>query len=243
MIRFSMKKGINILHRNFLEKFLNKLSNFPDWVKEIIYFNLAKDVKSQGDLAYTFATYKPKLTDKGKCELNRKNMIFDHNIYNIFDFCDKNLSISEIALNTYMSLEEIAGHFLFCVDEGFIELPDNSQIQNIAGFLAGKYRTGEYFMKNGYITEKQLDDAILNYEHRAVKNTKKFGQFLVDSGLILQKQLDLIISIKNEAKKRFILDHNDVPQLTEISEYKHQITSLKEENLRLKQQIKELLGR
>ncbi len=231
------------MHRNFLEKFLNKLSDFPNWVKEIIYFNLSKDITSTGDLAYIFATYRPKLTDKGKCELNKKNIIYDQNIYNIFNFCDKGMSISEIALNTFMSLEEIAGYFLFGVDEGYIELPDNSQIQNIAGFLAGKYRTGEYFLKNGYITEKQLDDAILKYEHRAIKNNKKFGQFLVDSGLILQKQLDLIISIKNEAKKRFILDHNDIPHLAEISDYKNQIETLKKENLRLKQQVKELSRR
>lgn len=233
------------MQRNFLTKFLNKLSEFPSWIKEIIYFNLSKEINTENNLAYTFATYRPNLTDNGKCELDYKKSQFDNNIYNIFSYCDKNASISEIALNTYMSLEEIANYFLFGVDEGYIQLPDNSQVLNIASFLAGKYRTGEYFLHNGEISEQQLDEAILSYEHRAKKADKKFGQFLVDLGLIAQKQLDIILSIKEEAKKRFILDHNEIPVISAIKttkEYQKQIEILKQENERLKHKIKELTG-
>ena len=95
------------MQRNFLEKFLNKISNFPVWVKEIIYVNLSDQIDTGVDLSYTFSTYKPALTYKGKCELDYKESNFDINIYNILDACDKNLSISEVALNTFMSLEEI----------------------------------------------------------------------------------------------------------------------------------------
>ena len=38
-----------------------------------------------------------------------------------------------------LSMEEVAGYFLFGVDEGYFEIPDNSQILSIAGFLAGLY--------------------------------------------------------------------------------------------------------
>lgn len=228
------------MQRNFLDKFLNKISNFPNWIKEIIYINLSRQVNTDSDLAYIFATYKPTLTDKGKCESDNKKSGFDSNVYNILEYCDNGASISEIALNTFMSLEEIANYFLFGVDEGYIQLPDNSQILNIAGFLAGKFRTGEYFVQDGIISEQQLDDAILNYEHRAKKHNKKFGQSLVELGLISQKQLDVILNIKEEAKKRFILDHNEVPQLKEAQEYEKQIANLKRENEILRQQIRDL---
>ena len=230
------------MQRNFLEKFLEKISNFPGWIKEIIYIKLSKEVNPQGDLAYIFAVFKPSLTDKGKCELNSRLSGFDNNIYNIFNYCDNNLSISEIALNTYMSLEEIAGYFLFGVDEGYIQLPDNSQILNIAGFLAGKFRTGEYFLQDGAISEQQLDDAVLNYEHRAKKNNKKFGQSLIELGLISDKQLKTILSIKEIAKKRFILDHNDIPKVTEAADYEKRIKNLEEENRKLRNRINELLN-
>ena len=229
------------MQRNFLDKFLDKISNFPSWIKEIIYLNLQKDVNTDSELGYVFATFRPVLSDKGKCELNTKESGFDINIYNIFEYCDNGASISDITLNTYLSMEEVANYFIFAVDEGYIQIPDNSQILNIAGFLAGKFRTGEYFVQNGIISEQQLDDAILNYEHRTKKHNKKFGQSLVELGFISQNQLSILLSIKNEAKKRFILDHNEVPAISTTQDYETQIKKLKEENKQLKMRINELL--
>lgn len=226
------------MQRNFLEKFLNKVSCFPNWIKEIIYIRLSKEINHESDLSYTFATFKPELTDNGKCELDNKKSNFDSNIYNILEACDNHSSISEIALNTFMSLEEIANYFLFGVDEGYIQIPDDSQILSIAGFLAGKYRTGEYFVHSGTISESQLDDAINSYQQETKEN-KKFGQSLINLGLITQKQLDIILSIKEEAKKRFILDHNEVPKIEEnnIQKYEQIISKLKQENEQLKKRI------
>ena len=106
------------MQRNFLTQFLEKVSKFPSWVKEIIYVRLSQEIDKDSDLGYVFATYKPVLTYKGKCELDYKEAHFDANIYNILDYCDKDSSVSEFALNTYMSMEEIANYFLFCVDLG-----------------------------------------------------------------------------------------------------------------------------
>lgn len=232
------------MKRNFLEQFLNKILSFPQWIKEIIYVKLGENIDLTNDLAYVFATYKPALTYKGKCELDYRKSSFDLNIYNILEFCDKDSSISEIALNTYMSMEEIANYFLFGVDEGYIQIPDNSQILSIAGFLAGKYRTGEYFLQNGIITEEQLNSAVNNSENQ--KQGKKFGQILIDMGLITKKQLNVILSIKEEAKKRFILDPNEIPKIneeyTKISDsYEKQIEELKRENKQLKMKLNQLL--
>lgn len=230
------------MKRNFLEKFLEKIADFPVWIKEILYFNLSKDVDPNNNLSYVFATFKPALTYKGKCELDYKKSNFDLNIYNILDYCDKNASISEIALNTYLSMEEIAGYFLFCVDEGYIQLPDNSQILNIAGLLAGKFRMGEYFVQDGSISVEQLDSAV----ERKTKEDKKFGQILVDMGLIAQSHLDKILQIKDEAKKRFILDHNEIPKIKaeyaqKTDEYEKRIEDLTKENEQLRKQLRQLL--
>ena len=230
--------------REFLKQFLNKISNFPSWVKEIIYKKLSEEFDNKENPADIFAAYKPILTYKGRCELEFKKSGFDTNIYNILQGADSDCSISEITLNTYLSMEELAGYFLFCVDEGFFELPDNSQILNIAGFLTGKYNTGEYFVNSGTITESQLDDAVKNNNNK--EPNKKFGQVLVDLGLISQKQLDTILSIKEEAKKRFILDYNDVPKFNseyakEKDNYEKQIEDLKQENAILKKKLEQLL--
>lgn len=228
------------MKRNFLGQYLNKISNFPTWAKEIIYNKLSEDIKDENP-SYIFATYKPVLTYKGRCELDFKKSGFDTNTYNILEACDNDCAISEITLNTYLSLEEIATYFLFCVDEGYIELPDDSRILHLAGFLTGKFRTGEYFVNNGTISESQLDDTISKQEN--TNSNKKFGQYLIDSGFISQKQLDIILNIKEEAKKRFILDHNEIPKVcaSTSNEYEKQIENLKSENQQLKSKLEQLL--
>ena len=234
------------MKREILTQFLNKISSFPSWVKEIIYNKLSEEINSSENLSYVFATYKPILTYKGKCENDFKKSGFDTNFYNILDAVDKNQSISEISLNTYLSLEEIASYFLFCTDEGYFEIPDDSRILNIAGFIAGKYRTGEYFMNNGSLSESQLNSAVDNYENNNKEN-KKFGQILIDCGLITKKQLDMLLLFKEEAKKRFILDYDDIPKVKQeyskdSDEYAKQISDLKEENKLLKNKLEQLLS-
>jgi hypothetical protein len=234
------------LRREILTPFLNRISSFPSWIKKIIYNKLSEEIETSENLSYVFATYKPVLTYKGKCENDFKKSGFDTNIYNILDAADKNQTISDISLNTYLSMEEIASYFLFCTDEGYFEIPDDSRILNIAGFIAGKYRTGEYFVKDGSMSESQLDKAVDNYENNNKEN-KKFGQILIDCGLITEKQLDMLLSFKEEAKKRFILDYDDVPKIKQeysknSDEYAKQISDLKEENKILKTKLEQLLS-
>ena len=205
---------------------------------------LSREINHDSNLAYDFATYKPVLTYKGKCELDFKKSGFDTNIYNILSAADNDSSISDITINTYLSMEEVAGYFLFGVDEGYFEIPDNSQILSVAGFLSGKLRTGEYFMNSGTISENELNLAIENHEQN--NENKKFGQLLSELGLITQKQLETILLIKDEAKKRFILDHNEVPEISqeyvkESDTYQKQIEDLKEENNKLKSKLEQLL--
>ena len=234
------------MKREILTPFLNRISSFPSWIKKIIYNKLSEEIDNNENISYVFATYKPVLTYMGKCENDFRKSGFDTNIYNILDAADKNQNISDIALNTYLSMEEIASYFLFCTDEGYFEIPDDSSILNIAGFIAGKYRTGEYFMNNGSLSESQLDSAVDNYENNNKEN-KKFGQVLIDCGLITKKQLDMLLSFKEEAKKRFILDYDEVPKVKQeyskdSDHYTKQISDLKEENKLLKTKLEQLLS-
>lgn len=224
---------------------MNKLSEFPDWIKETIYRQLGEELSERETPAYIFASYKPILTYKGKCEADFKTSSFDTNIYNILSYSDKNFSISEIMLNTYLSMEEVASYFLLCLDEGYFEIPDDSRILNIAGFIAGKYKTGEYFLKNGNLSETQLNTVINSSRNEENKN-KKFGQILIDYGFINKSQLNSIISIKNEAKKRFVLDYNEIPTIKQEytdndEKHREQIAKLQNENKILKTKLEQLL--
>lgn len=241
MLKFGCQRDIK-LKRKILTQYINKLSEFPDWVKKTIYNKLSEEITNNDPLTYIFTSYKPVLTYKGKCELDYKKMGFDANIYNILDAAENNYSISEIIFSTYYSLEEIAGYFLLCVDEGFLEIPQDLNILNIAGFITGKYRTGEYFLNNGNITENQLKNTIQNYQ-TSEKTDKKFGQMLIENGYITKKQLTAALDLKNEARKRFILDYTEIPNLKPkyCDEYKEQISNLEHENKILKTKLNQLL--
>ena len=78
------------------------------------------------------------------------------------------------------------------------------------------------------------------------KNNKKFGQILIDSGLITKTQLDKILALKEEAKKRFVLDHNEIPVIKQVysklsDDYKQKIDLLEHENKQLKMKLNQLL--
>ena len=57
--------------------------------------------------------------------------------------------------------------------------------------------------------------------------------------------MNTVINIKDEAQRRFILDHNEVPKMNQdcsavIDGYRAQITRLQEENSMLKRKIREM---
>lgn len=237
------------MKKNIFNTFLSKIDNFPLWIKQIIFLKLSDDIKShvcekflKENSEDIFSLYKPTLTFKGSEELKNKSCGLDLNIYNFLEYCENNSNILEISLNTFLSMEEVAKYFIFCIEQGYIEQPENIEIQAMAGFIAGKFRTGEYFRQKGAITDEQLEKAV----HISAKSQKKFAEILVDLGFITKDDVSAMLTIKEEAKKRFILDYNTVPQgknefCDKEEMYKKEIADLKTENEKLKKQISQLL--
>lgn len=236
------KKKVN---RKNYKHFIDELSRFPNWIKSLVSAELAKTATTSDKSVYSFTEYRPILTFKGSCELKMRNTGFDVNIYNILDLIAKDYSIAEISLDTYLTLEEIASYFLMCISEKYLEKPENSQILSVANYLSGRYKIGEYLVSTKVISEKQLEKAIevdLNS-----KNNRKFGQILIDLGFIKEESLKAIILLKDEAKKRFILDYHEVPKsefayANMADEYKKKIDDLQAENKKLKAKLNQLLA-
>lgn len=237
------------MKRNIFTTFLDKIEDFPVWLKQIICLKLSEDIKAQvcdkfleENSDEIFSLYVPILTFKGKTEIENRKVGLDANLYNFLSYCENGASVLEISLNTYLSMEEVAKYFIFCMDQGFVEKPENIEIEAMAGFIAGKFRTGEYFAKRGLISGEQLEKAVFESSN----SQKKFAEILVDMGFITQEDVNAMLTFKEESKRRFILDHNEVPQgQTEFCDkeemYKDEIDKLKAENAQLKQKISQLL--
>ena len=241
MVIFQCLRNKTVNRRNF-NQFLGKISKFPSWIKIILSKEIAGN--NTNSLIYLYTTYRPILTYKGNCELDSNKTVFDRNLYNILELIKKGFSLCEISMDTYLTLEEISSYFLLCLDSGFIEKPENSSILNLADFLAGKTRTGEFLSAGNIITKEQLSKSV-DIDNVA-KAGRKFGQILVDSGFAEKQYIENLFEFKEDSKKRFIIDHNEIPESIQQyakteDKYQKEIEDLKSENKKLKTQLNQLL--
>jgi uncharacterized protein YdcH (DUF465 family) len=238
------------LRKNIFELFLDKVLNVPLWIKQVLYLKLVKEMQHYNCEDFLreksddiFSTFVPIMTFKGKTELMERKCGLDNNIYNFLQCCENGYSMLEISVNTFLSMEEVAKYYEFCLEQSFVKTPDSQEIHAMAGYISGKFRIGEYFKQRGTITVDQLQKAIL--ENRDSED-KKFGEILVELGYVKSEDLMSVLILKEEAQKRFILDYNTLPKPeTEYSssdkKYEEEISSLKDENLKLKQKLVQLL--
>ena len=238
------------MRKNIFEIFLNKVFNVPFWVKQVMYLKLAQEM--QETCCYNFlnnhkddifSTYVPTVTFKGKTELGERKYGLDNNIYNFLQCCLNEFSMLEISVNTFLSMEEVAKYYELCIEQGFIKVPESKEIHAMAGYISGKFRIGEYFKQKDVISVEQLQKAILT--HRESEG-KKFGEVLIQLGYIKEEDLKAVLILKSEAQKRFILDYNALPKPeTEYTDTNQknveEIKLLKEENLKLKKKILQIL--
>lgn len=232
---------------NTFDLYLKKILNAPLWIKQVIYLKLTKEMREnlcEEDLKNfsdnILSTFVPILTFKGKTELTDKKCGLDNNIYSFLKYCEKGYSMLEISVNTFLSMEETSKYLQFCIEQEFVKTPD-VKLYALLGFIAGKLRVGEYLEKTGIITSEQLETA-LEKQH----DNEKLGETLISLGFITQKDLKALCILKEEAKKRFILDYNSIPDTKTVfssdnAKYENEINKLKEENLKLKQKMSSLL--
>ena len=236
-----MKKSLFI---DYMEKILA----FPLWIKQTIFLNLSNDLTNylsnefldvqEGEL---FHVYKPALSELGQNELLTKESKFDESIYSFMNCCSKGMSLIEIAIENSFTMEEVAKAFTFCKTSGFFSKEVPNLVSAIAGFIAGKYRTGEYFIRAGKMTIEQLDQ-VLNKQQEINESGKHvfIAELMVQMGFVRELDVKSIIFMKEEAGKRFSLNPDDVPSLAlekESYDIRVENTKLKEENEILRQKL------
>ena len=233
--------------------YMEKMLGYPLWIKQTIFLNLSNDLEQylsnefldveEGDL---FHVYKPALSELGQNELLTKESKFDEIIYSFMNCCAKGMSLIEIAIDNNFTMEEVAKAFTFCKTSGFFSKEVPNLVSAIAGFIAGKYRTGEYFIRAGKMTIEQLDE-VLNKQQEINASGKHvfIAELMVQMGFVRELDVKSIIFMKEEAGKRFSLNPNEMPSISlekENYDIRVENTKLKEENEILKQKINAVLG-
>ncbi len=241
-----MSKGLFL---NYIEKMLT----FPLWIKQIIFLNLSKDLNEylsnefldveEGEL---FQTYCPALSQIGQNELLTKESNFDENIYSFLNCCAKGMSLIEIAIENNFTMQEVSKAFTFCKTSRFFSREVPNLVSAIAGFIAGKYRTGEYLIRAGKMTIEQLDE-VLNKQQEMNDSGKHvfIAELMVQMGFIREQDVKSVIFMKEEAEKRFSLNPEELPSISlekENYDIRVENTKLREENEILIEKLNAILS-
>lgn len=232
--------------------FMEKMLCFPLWIKQTIFLNLSKDLNTYLSNEFLdveedelFHVYKPVLSEMGQTELLTKESNFDESIYSFLNCCSKGMSLIEIAIENNFTMEEVSKAFTFCKTSGFFSSEVPKLVAAIAGFIAGKYRTGEYFIRAGKMTIEQLDEVLNKQQEMNDAGKHVFiAELMVQLGYVRELDVKSIIFMKEEAGKRFSLNPEEVPSLAyekESFDLRVENTRLKEENEILKQKLEALL--
>lgn len=240
------------MKKNILNAFIEKLKAFPLWIKQVIFLYLYKDLKeatsddfietNEEDMLNLFV---PTLSYVGRTELEERAKGFEPNLYTFLECVESEMSLLEVALNHFWTLEETCKHFLAAVDADLIKAPIPPKIIAMAGFMAGRYRTGEYFKRVGKINVDQLELTIRRQKELTEQGQKaKIAQIMIDLGFVTEKDTHALMIIKEEARKRFILDASIIPEgvTGNDSKYVAEIEELKKQNAVLKAKLAKLLS-
>lgn len=232
--------------------FMEKMLCFPLWIKQTIFLNLSKDLNTYLSNEFLdveedelFHVYKPVLSEMGQTELLTKDSEFDESIYAFLSSCAKGMTLIEIAIENNFTMEEVSKAFTFCKTSGFFSTEVPKLVAAIAGFIAGKYRTGEYFIRAGKMTIEQLDEVLNRQQEMNAAGKHVFiAELMVQLGYVRELDVKSIIFMKEEAGKRFSLNPEEVPSLAyekESYDLRIENTKLKEENEILNQKLEALL--
>lgn len=240
--------------------FIQNIQNMPIWAKQVIVKESVNDVNKKlldfEELMHTDALFqylKPKITFKGKQELQEKNLNLTEGYYVFLKDMMDDSSIFEITIKNNWTLADCAKIFLRLGELEFLSVPDWNTNKNvaIASFIAGKIKTGEFLKKIGRINSEQLEQAIryqkqLNDEGRHIK----MASILIKMGFISDLGLDSLLILKEEAKKRLssgigfsaIKCETGEESQDQIVRLQREIARLENENIIMKKRLKKLLN-
>lgn len=244
--------------KNILMLFLDKLLAFPLWIKLVIYTNLKKNLSTvlaedfiNINTEDIFQLYTPILTFNGKTELTERKNALEENFYTYLKGVSEGLTILEIAMNNFWTMEEISKFFTLSLDENYIKTPESQKIIALSGFIAGKLRTGEYYKRIGKINIDQLEQILIKQKEYAANGIQHMiAKIMIELDLISKSEVDSLLILKYESKKRFFLDSSVIPREVNVdapipqmneTQYGEEIAKLMEQNKLLKDKLNKIL--
>lgn len=240
------------------ELFLNNIYALPLWVRQVVYLKTEQKLTEELDDFLDLLNPKeplqflvPKITFKGKRELEEKRYNLSEQFYIFLDNCLSSFDIFEITLRNFWTLAETSSNFVRAVEKEFIEIPKCESNYVVIQFLANRIRTGELLKRLGKIDVIQLENAIREQKNRAeTGGNTKIAQIMIELGYITEKDVKIALLFKEESRKRLVMglglaslkmdNQETVAQV--YQNLQRELKRLEQENRILKARLRKLLN-
>ncbi len=245
--------------KNYFEILTDIIYESPIWVQEVIFIDMKKKLEerypgltSQPNESDVYPCFVPEITVKGRQELQTKSLQGTHgiNLYKCLNSLTNSLRVIDVTLNNFWTLEETSEALVTCLKQEYIREPENLLVSSAILYLGNEIRLGEYVKRLNKINMNQLDDVLQKqrqYNDEHPENKKKIGEMLIDMGFVANNDIDKIIQIKDESKRRFIVPQNASIQLSnngdnDVQELKDLVDKLTKENNLLKDKLRAIFN-
>ncbi len=240
------------------ELFLNNIYALPLWVRQVVYLKTEQKLTEELDDFLELLSPKeplqfvvPRITFKGKRELEERVNNFSEQFYIFLENAKDNFDIFEITLRNFWTLSETSAIFVRAIEKEYIEIPSCERNYVIIQFLANKIRTGELLKRLGKIDVMQLENAIREQKRKAESGSNmRIADVMIELGYITEKDVKIILLFKEESKKRFIMGlglaslkmDNQATVSQVYQNMQRELKRLEHENRILKARLRKLLN-
>ena len=195
------------------ELFYNNVLELPIWVKQVLHKKTKEDLSQALDKYINILNpdglvqdLQPELTYKGKKilegapnDFTQEDIIFINSVnhgYNLFD----------ITLTNFWSLELSCKILSKLIKEEIVRAPRSENTTNLVEFLAGKLKTGDILKRMGVVDVMQVENA-LRYQQEKKRDglNIRFADIMVKLGYVEEKDVEILIKLKEDSKKHFIM--------------------------------------
>ena len=244
------------MSKNYLDNLTNTVLSAPLWIQEVVFLDIKKhleeNIPGSTDERTTHEVYPvfiPEATFKGKKELETHDHNLDFNIYRLLKDIIEGKRIVDITLNNFWTLEQTSTYLAFCIKNELVKNPENSVISASIFYLGNEIRLGEYVKRLNKINVEELDDVLRkqkmhNEEHPDKKI--KIGEILIDMEFVANNDINKIINMKEEAKKRYIVPSTSAPAqntpAAQSNDLQQTIDKLTKENNLLKDKLRAIFN-
>lgn len=219
--------------KKIFESFVDKVLDFPFWVKEVLYIKLREDFEaksiSESDLHTpiqdSYQLYAPLITLMGKAEIETRANGEDEMVYRFMQGVAEGCTIAEMTIKNFWTLSDTAKLHIHCIQREYVSKPATPKVLATALYMANRIKLGDYFRRIGRITVDDIDEALHRQKDmRAQGKNMQFADILVEMNLLSKEETNAIIYIKDESKKRFIFNANMLGKSTTTTDYQGQVT-------------------